>query len=81
MLRKNLSNDRHQLNRNFHHGSFLALERSLILGKSFIIGLIFVVRQDSSHVFFIPPWEDMLTRHFCHLRLRRYALNAFPRNS
>lgn len=53
-LRNQLPDDRHELDRHFHHGVRDCLVRSLILGNGFRVGLRLVVLENASDTLLVP---------------------------
>lgn len=58
MLGDQLTDGGYQVVWDFHHGLIPALESRLVLRDRLIFGLLFLVGEDFSHPFSIPPrWE------------------------
>jgi len=76
-FREELANFWHQLHGDSHRGMRRRLERGLVLGDGFLVGLILVVLQDAANAFFVPTLRKVELLHAFFLRRRRSACKAF----
>jgi hypothetical protein len=65
VLRNHLADNGHQFDGDLYDCLSFALEGRFILGSSLFVSLLFIVGENSTHAFLVPPWWKMFGFYVC----------------